>query len=128
MKGLYEHMLYLSTILLQSSVVVHFGFSCSESVDVAQERTRRSTMRKLLNAEKAMFRTDAAGRVIMPEQGQDNEETCDQVVVTLSATPWGHFTSNHPRDRFYYDIGMSTTQASYLYAWYLRVWESFVMT
>jgi hypothetical protein len=86
---------------------MHFGFSCSESVDVAQQRRRSNIMRKMLNAEKVMFRTDATGRVMMPEQRHDNEEMCDQVVVTLSATPWGHFASNHPRDRFYYDIGMS---------------------
>eukprot|EP00889_Picochlorum_renovo_P005461 jgi/Picre1/32491/NNA_007837.t1 len=61
-------------------------------------------MRKMLNAEKVMFRTDATGGVMMPKQRHDNKETCDQVVVTLSATPWGHFASNHPRDRFYYDI------------------------
>ncbi|KAI8100515.1 hypothetical protein M9435_006999 [Picochlorum sp. BPE23] len=87
-----------------SSVVMHFGFSCSESVGVAQQRRRSNIMRKMLNAEKVMFRTDATGRVMMPEQRHDNEETCDQVVVTLSATSWGHFASNHPRDRFYYDI------------------------
>ena len=94
-------------IWMQNSVAMHFGFSCSESEDISQQHTGRSTMRRILNAEKIMFRTDANGRVIMPEQRHDDKEQCDQIVVTLSVTPWGHFTNNQPRDRFYYDIGMS---------------------
>lgn len=97
-----------------SSVMIHFGYAC-DSDTLSQDIHMKNHARKLLHAEKMIFRTDASGAIQLPS---DVTRWCPppehggRILLTVGASRWGMMkhterSSYSPRNGdtyFEYDI------------------------